>query len=67
MEMMNKHCDVRTNYRYENFANFLSGGEVVMTMSLRISIMIMTLMMMTVRMMIFMIMSIMMIKKTSHS
>ena len=69
MEMMNKHCDVKVK---TTEPIFLSDGEVVMMMSLRIRIMMMTLMMMTVMMMNCMIMSIMMMRlmmmrKTSHS
>ena len=69
MEMMNKHCDVKVK---TTEPIFLSDGEVVMMMSLRISIMMMTLTMMIVMMMNLMILGIMMMrlmmmKKTSHS
>ena len=64
MEMMNKHCDVKVK---TTEPIFLSDGEVVMMMSLRIRIMMMTLMMMNCMMMSIMMMRLMMMKKTSHS
>ena len=64
MEMMNKHCDVKVK---TTEPIFLSDGEVVMMMSLRIRIMMMTLMMMNCMIMSIMMMRLMMMKKTSHS